>query len=107
MSCHGAAAESRVGRLGADSLVTIYISLVGCVCVLPFSGNPLSTLNLLAPAPASAPPPCCPSSTCVQGLAEVLAVMGAAHLSELLPELLASATSKNPFVREGHLTLFR
>jgi len=53
MSCHGAAAESRVGRLEADSLVTIYISLVGCVCVLPFSGNPLSTLNLLAPAPAA------------------------------------------------------
>lgn len=43
----------------------------------------------------------------LQGLAEVLAVMGAAHLSELLPELAASATSKNPFVREGHLTLFR
>jgi hypothetical protein len=43
----------------------------------------------------------------LQGLAEVLAVMGDAHLSELLPELSASATSKNPFVREGHLTLFR
>lgn len=33
--------------------------------------------------------------------------MGEEHLSELLPELCASATSKNPFVREGHLTLFR
>lgn len=48
-----------------------------------------------------------PSCAALQGLAEVLAVMGAAHLSELLPELAASATSKNPFVREGHLTLFR
>lgn len=43
----------------------------------------------------------------VQGLAEVLSVLGGAHLAELLPELLASATSKNPYVREGHLTLFR
>jgi hypothetical protein len=49
--------------------------------------------------------PCC--VVALQGLAEVLAVMGDAHLSELLPELSASATSKNPFVREGHLTLFR
>lgn len=48
-----------------------------------------------------------PHSCTVQGLAEVLSVMGDAHLSELLPELAASATSKNPFVREGHLTLFR
>jgi len=43
----------------------------------------------------------------LQGLAEVLAVMGEDHLGELLPELLASATSRNPYVREGHLTLFR
>lgn len=42
-----------------------------------------------------------------QGLAEVVAVLGEDHLSELLPELCAGATSKNPFVREGHLTLFR
>lgn len=49
----------------------------------------------------------CLFSPTLQGLAEVLAVMGDAHLSELLPELSASATSKNPFVREGHLTLFR
>ncbi|KAF8055816.1 hypothetical protein HT031_006591 [Scenedesmus sp. PABB004] len=46
-------------------------------------------------------------SGAAQGLAEVLAVMGEAHLGELLPELEASAGSKNPFVREGHLTLFR
>lgn len=45
--------------------------------------------------------------TCSQGLAEVVAVMGEAHLAELLPELCASATSKNPYVREGHLTLFK
>jgi hypothetical protein len=44
---------------------------------------------------------------CLQGLAEVLAVMGEQHLTELLPELLGSATSRNPFVREGHLTLFK
>lgn len=34
-------------------------------------------------------------------------MMGEDHLAELLPELCASATSKNPYVREGHLTLFR
>jgi hypothetical protein len=37
----------------------------------------------------------------------VLSVLGEEHLAQLLPELFASATSKNPFVREGHLTLFR
>ena len=42
-----------------------------------------------------------------QGLAEVLAVMGASHLSTLLPDLLANTASKNVFVREGHLTLFK
>jgi hypothetical protein len=44
---------------------------------------------------------------CLQGLAEVLSVLGEEHLAQLLPELFASATSKNPYVREGHLTLFR
>jgi hypothetical protein len=46
-------------------------------------------------------------TTPLQGLAEVLSVLGEEHLAQLLPELFASATSKNPFVREGHLTLFR
>jgi hypothetical protein len=48
--------------------------------------------------------PCgCPA----QGLAEVVAVMGPGELGQLLPELLAGAASRNAFVREGHLTLFR
>ncbi|KAK9866109.1 hypothetical protein WJX84_009505 [Apatococcus fuscideae] len=46
-------------------------------------------------------------SGAAQGLAEVLAVMGAAHLSTLLPEMLENTASKNVFVREGHLTLFK
>eukprot|EP00882_Tetradesmus_deserticola_P004507 GHRQ01004753.1.p1 GENE.GHRQ01004753.1~~GHRQ01004753.1.p1 ORF type:complete len:1251 (+),score=530.16 GHRQ01004753.1:483-4235(+) len=46
-------------------------------------------------------------SGAAQGLAEVLSVLGEEHLAQLLPELFASATSKNPFVREGHLTLFK
>lgn len=80
------------------------------VCGSPF-GQPAHptprlhcSLVIVTPHPASVPPP---PPLSVQGLAEVLSVMGEAHLSELLPELLASATSKNPFVREGHLTLFR
>lgn len=64
----------------------------------------LLTLCVVCCVVAAASLLCC---AVLQGLAEVLAVMGAAHLSELLPELAASATSKNPFVREGHLTLFR
>ena len=46
-------------------------------------------------------------SGAAQGLAEVLAVMGATHLATLLPDLLANTASKNVFVREGHLTLFQ
>jgi hypothetical protein len=56
-------------------------------------------IRLLLRLRAVRPPP--------QGLAEVLSVLGEEHLAQLLPELFASATSKNPFVREGHLTLFR
>ncbi|KAK9857624.1 hypothetical protein WJX84_011127, partial [Apatococcus fuscideae] len=46
-------------------------------------------------------------SGAAQGLAEVLAVMGASHLATLLPDMLANTASKNVFVREGHLTLFK
>lgn len=62
-------------------------------------------IRLLVRSDGVMPMPATPAA--LQGLAEVLAVMGDSHLNELLPELLASATSKNPFVREGHLTLFR
>lgn len=34
-------------------------------------------------------------------------MLGTAHLTELLPELVASARARSPYVREGHLTLFR
>jgi hypothetical protein len=37
----------------------------------------------------------------------VLAVLGAAHLEALMPEVLACCSSRSPFVREGSLTLFR
>lgn len=46
-------------------------------------------------------------SGAAQGLAEVLAVLGSEYINGLLPDILASCTSKNPFVREGHLTLFK
>lgn len=46
-------------------------------------------------------------SGAAQGLAEVLAVMGRQYLDGLLPQLLESCVAKNPFVREGHLTLFK
>ena len=46
-------------------------------------------------------------SGAAQGLAEVLAVAGDQYFDALLPEILQSCTSKNPFVREGHLTLFK
>lgn len=46
-------------------------------------------------------------SGAAQGLAEVLAVLGNEYINGLLPDILDSCTSKNPFVREGHLTLFK
>ena len=46
-------------------------------------------------------------SGAAQGLAEVLAVLGPAHVEALLPDILAGTKSKSPFVREGHLTLFK
>ena len=42
-----------------------------------------------------------------QGLAEVVAVLGPAHLDALLPNVLAACVSRNAYVREGHLTLFK
>ena len=46
-------------------------------------------------------------SGAAQGLAEVLAVLGPAHVEALLPEIVSGTKSKSPFVREGHLTLFK
>lgn len=46
-------------------------------------------------------------SGAAQGLAEVLAVLGRAHMEALLPDVLAACTSISAFVREGNLTLFR
>ena len=46
-------------------------------------------------------------SGAAQGLAEVLAVLGSAHLEALLPEVLDYSKSKSPYVREGGLTLFK
>lgn len=46
-------------------------------------------------------------SGAAQGLAEVLSVMGRQYFDALLPELLASCSSKNPYIREGNLTLFK
>ncbi len=46
-------------------------------------------------------------SGAAQGLAEVLAVLGPAHVEALLPEIVDGTKSKSPFVREGHLTLFK
>ena len=46
-------------------------------------------------------------SGAAQGLAEVLAVLGPAHVEALLPDIVAGTKSKSPFVREGHLTLFK
>ena len=46
-------------------------------------------------------------SGAAQGLAEVLAVLGREYLDALLPDILESCSAKNPFVREGHLTLFK
>lgn len=34
-------------------------------------------------------------------------MLGTDHLDSLLPDLLAACTNRNPFVREGHITLFR
>lgn len=46
-------------------------------------------------------------SGAAQGLAEVVAVLGPAHLEALLPNVLAACVSRNLYVREGHLTLFK
>ena len=46
-------------------------------------------------------------SGAAQGLSEVLSVMGRKYFDALLPDLLQSCTAKNPFVREGNLTLFK
>ncbi|KAG2489371.1 hypothetical protein HYH03_012201 [Edaphochlamys debaryana] len=47
-------------------------------------------------------------SGAAQGLAEVLAVLGPAHLEALLPDVLASAGARSrPAQREGGLTLFQ
>jgi hypothetical protein len=46
-------------------------------------------------------------SGAAQGLAEVVAVLGPAHLDALLPNVLAACVSRNAYVREGHLTLFK
>ena len=46
-------------------------------------------------------------SGAAQGLAEVVAVLGPAHLQALLPNVLAACVSRNSYVREGHLTLFK
>lgn len=46
-------------------------------------------------------------SGAAQGLAEVLAVLGREYIDGLLPDILQSCKSKNPNVREGHLTLFK
>lgn len=44
----------------------------------------------------------------LQGLAEVLAVLGPSHLDELLPDVLASCAARTrPAQREGALTLFQ
>ncbi len=45
-------------------------------------------------------------SGAAQGLAEVLAVLGRAHVEALLPDILAACHSSSPYMREGHLTLF-
>ena len=46
-------------------------------------------------------------SGAAQGLAEVLGVLGTDYVKGLLPDILQSCTSRNPYVREGHLTLFK
>ncbi|KAK9840722.1 hypothetical protein WJX81_000165 [Elliptochloris bilobata] len=46
-------------------------------------------------------------SGAAQGLAEVVAVLGPAHLDALLPNVLAACVSRSSYVREGHLTLFK
>ena len=46
-------------------------------------------------------------SGAAQGLAEVLAVLGQEYIEGLLPDILQSCKSKNPNIREGHLTLFK
>ena len=46
-------------------------------------------------------------SGAAQGLAEVLGVLGTDYVNGLLPDILQSCTSRNPYVREGHLTLFK
>lgn len=46
-------------------------------------------------------------SGAAQGLAEVLAVLGPVNVEALLPEIVDGTKSKSPFVREGHLTLFK
>lgn len=42
-----------------------------------------------------------------QGLAEVMAVLPNHHLEDLLPIVMAGCTAKSPYIREGHLTLFK
>ena len=46
-------------------------------------------------------------SGAAQGLAEVLAVLGARQVEALLPDIMANTKNKSPFVREGHLNLFK
>jgi hypothetical protein len=46
-------------------------------------------------------------SGAAQGLAEVLAVLGTAHLDTLLPDITDGCSSARPSVREGYLTLLR
>ena len=49
------------------------------------------------------PPPPLPS----QGLAEVLSVLGTAHMEALLPGILEGCKHRAAHQREGHLTLFQ
>eukprot|EP00891_Asterochloris_glomerata_P006557 jgi/Astpho2/6557/e_gw1.00099.3.1_t len=46
-------------------------------------------------------------SGAAQGLAEVLAVLGPRQVEALLPDIMANTKNKSPFVREGHLNLFK
>ena len=70
-------------------------------------GAQLSTPSLAALSTSASPSPSLPPLPPSQGLAEVLSVLGTAHMEALLPGILEGCKHRAAHQREGHLTLFQ